>query len=216
MADGALHPTGGGAVFLGDFRVQALGHGIDVIRFIHRQEDGVPQELVALDVGRDTDLVQNLGNGQLVAVHAGLHQNALLVAKGHLENPAGQNIFVKRLDEIVREALIQQFLHHFFTLERTCHKKRGVALPGGIVLLFDGQCVQSRHKCIQKDHLRPHGEHFLQDFQPVFLHDRHLDAFELQRLAAGCRDFCTGIRHQKFHFIHRTFLQCVLQSVQFP
>ena len=62
-------------------------------------------------MGRDTDLVQNLGNGQLVAVHAGLHQNALLVAKGHLENPAGQNIFVKRLDEIVREALIQQFLH---------------------------------------------------------------------------------------------------------
>ena len=46
VADGALHPAGGGAVFLGDFRVQALGHGIDVIRFIHRQEDGVPQELV--------------------------------------------------------------------------------------------------------------------------------------------------------------------------
>ena len=51
VADGALHPAGSGAVFLGDFRVQALGHGIDVIRFIHRQEDGVPQELVALDVG---------------------------------------------------------------------------------------------------------------------------------------------------------------------
>ena len=59
MADGALHAAGGGAVFLGDFRVQALGHGIDVIRFIHRQEDGVPQELVALDVGRNGIRVGN-------------------------------------------------------------------------------------------------------------------------------------------------------------
>ena len=52
VADGALHAAGGGAVFLGDFRVQALGHGVDVLRFVHGEQDGIPQELVALDVGR--------------------------------------------------------------------------------------------------------------------------------------------------------------------
>ena len=51
VADGALHAAGGGAVFLGDFRVQALGHGVDVLRLVHGEQDGIPQELVALDMG---------------------------------------------------------------------------------------------------------------------------------------------------------------------
>ena len=46
VADGTLHAAGGGAVFLGDFRVQALGHGVDVLRFVHGEQDGIPQELV--------------------------------------------------------------------------------------------------------------------------------------------------------------------------
>ena len=54
VADGALHPAGGGAVFLGDFRVQALGHSVDILRLVHGEQDGIPQELVALDVGGDT------------------------------------------------------------------------------------------------------------------------------------------------------------------
>ena len=53
VTDGALHPAGGGAVFLGNFRVQALGHSVDVLRLVHGEQDGIPQELVALDVGRD-------------------------------------------------------------------------------------------------------------------------------------------------------------------
>ena len=52
MADGALHPAGGGAVALGDLRVQALGHRVDILRLVHREQDGVPQKLVALDVSR--------------------------------------------------------------------------------------------------------------------------------------------------------------------
>ncbi len=46
VADGALHPAGGGAVFLGDFRVQAFCHGVDVLRLVHGEQNGVPQELV--------------------------------------------------------------------------------------------------------------------------------------------------------------------------
>ena len=46
MADGAFHPAGGSAVFLGDFRVQALGHGVDILRLVHGEQNGVPQELV--------------------------------------------------------------------------------------------------------------------------------------------------------------------------
>ena len=53
MADGALHPAGGGAIFLGDFRVEAFGHGVDVLRLVHGEQNGIPQELIALDMGGD-------------------------------------------------------------------------------------------------------------------------------------------------------------------
>ena len=46
VADGAFHPAGGSAVFLGNFRVQALGHCVDVLRLVHGEQNGVPQELV--------------------------------------------------------------------------------------------------------------------------------------------------------------------------
>ena len=59
VADGALHPAGGGAVFLGDFRVEALGHSVDVLRLVHGEQDGIPQELVALDVSGDGIRVGN-------------------------------------------------------------------------------------------------------------------------------------------------------------
>ena len=59
VADGALHAAGGGTVFLGDFRVQALGHGVDVLRLVHGEQNGIPQELVALDVGGDGIRVGN-------------------------------------------------------------------------------------------------------------------------------------------------------------
>ena len=59
MADGPLHTAGGSAVFLGDFRVQALCHCVDVLRLVHSEKDGIPQELVALDMGRDGIRVGN-------------------------------------------------------------------------------------------------------------------------------------------------------------
>ena len=46
VADGALYTAGGGAVFLSDLRVQTLGHGVDILRLVHGEQDGIPQELV--------------------------------------------------------------------------------------------------------------------------------------------------------------------------
>ena len=59
MADGTLHTAGGGAVFLGDLRVQTLGHCVDILRLVHGEQDGIPQELVALDMGGDGIRVGN-------------------------------------------------------------------------------------------------------------------------------------------------------------
>ena len=107
VADGALHPAGGGAVFLGDFRVQALGHGVDILRLVHGEQNSVPQELVALDVGGHANLVQYFGDGQLVTVHTGVEQ-VLFLSAGCLEHPGCKHAFVKGLDEIVGKALVQR------------------------------------------------------------------------------------------------------------
>ena len=50
MADGALHAAGSGTVFLGNFRVEAFCHSVDVLRLVHGEQDGIPQELIALDM----------------------------------------------------------------------------------------------------------------------------------------------------------------------
>ena len=50
VADGALHAAGGGTVFLGDLRVEAFGHSVDVLRLVHGEQNGIPQKLIALDM----------------------------------------------------------------------------------------------------------------------------------------------------------------------
>ena len=46
VADGPLHAAGGSAVLFSDLWVQALGHGVDVLRLVHGEQNGIPQELV--------------------------------------------------------------------------------------------------------------------------------------------------------------------------
>ncbi len=176
VADGALHPAGGGVVFLGNLRVEALGDGVDVLRLVHGEQDGIPQELVAFDVGRDADLMQNVRDLQLVAVHAS-RDKPLLVAVGDFEHPAGKDILVEGLDKVVGEALIQQLLDHFFALESAGDEERGVRFAGGDIFLLDGQSIQPGHEGIQQNHLRPHRKHLLQDLKPVLFHDGHFYAF---------------------------------------
>ena len=66
-------------------------------------------------MGGDADLVQDLGHRQLVAVHTG-GQMVLFLPHGHFDHAAGEDIFIKRLDEIVGKAFVQQLLNHFLLL----------------------------------------------------------------------------------------------------
>ena len=51
MADGSLYPAGGGAEGLGDLGVKHLGNGVDNVHVVDGDDNGLPQILVALDVG---------------------------------------------------------------------------------------------------------------------------------------------------------------------
>ena len=62
VADGPLYPGWGGAEGFGHLGVEHLGDGIDHVHVVHRDDDGLPQILVALDVGRDADLMDDAGD----------------------------------------------------------------------------------------------------------------------------------------------------------
>ena len=194
VADGALHPAGGGAVGLGNLRIEPLGHRVDVIRLVHGEQDGIPQELIALDVGGHTQLVEQLCDHQLVAVQTGL-DNPLGGCIGRLEDAVCQNILVKRFDEVIRKALVQKFLHHFFALERPRHEEGRVLVAGFVVLLLDRHGIQTGHESVQQNHLRAYLQHPLQDLGTVFFFHGHADTLLFQCFPAGCRGLRTGIRH---------------------
>ena len=202
MADGALDAGGGGVVALGDLRVQALGDGVDVLVVADGEQDGVAQELVALDVRGHADLVQDLGDGQFVAV-LGERLRARRAA-GRLEHAADEHRLVKRLDEKEGKAVVEQLLLDFLALERAGHKKCR-ARAGGVlrlIALLDRDGVQVRHEGVEQRRLRVLLQQSAQGLGAVFLAHRHLHALGLQRLAAQGRDLCAGIGHQELDLLH--------------
>ena len=72
MANGTLHPAGGGLEGLRHHGIQHLGNGVDYVHIPHGNDDCLPQILVALDVGGDTNLVDDVCHHGLDAgfVHA--------------------------------------------------------------------------------------------------------------------------------------------------
>ena len=74
VADGPLHPGCCGAELPGHLGVENLGHGVDHIHVLHGHDDGLPQVLVALDVGGDPDLVDDGGDVGLQGLPGGDRQ----------------------------------------------------------------------------------------------------------------------------------------------
>ena len=67
MADGPLHSAGGGLEGFCHLGVQDLGDGIDHIHIVYRDNDGLPQILIAFDMGGNADLVDDIGDKGLDA-----------------------------------------------------------------------------------------------------------------------------------------------------
>lgn len=59
VANGPLHPAGSGGKAPCHLRVQYLGDGVDDVHVVHRQQNGLPQILIAFDMGRYADLMND-------------------------------------------------------------------------------------------------------------------------------------------------------------
>ena len=62
MADGAFHPGTGGVILFGHIGVKLFGHSVDDFRVLHCHQDGVSQVVIAFNVGRHANLVEDLCN----------------------------------------------------------------------------------------------------------------------------------------------------------
>ena len=67
VANGPFYPAWGGLEGFGHLGVENLGDGVDNVHIVHRQDDGLPQILVALDMGGDADLVNDVRDHALNA-----------------------------------------------------------------------------------------------------------------------------------------------------
>ena len=108
VADGALHAGSRGGVALGDFRVKALGYSVDIVMVAHGQQNGVAQELIALDVRRYADLMQNFCHRQLITILR--YRLRAAGGTGSFQYAADQNVFIKRLNE--SKSKIWQYNYH--------------------------------------------------------------------------------------------------------
>ena len=102
MADGPLHPGGGGIEPLGYLRIEHLGHRVDDIHIGHCDQNGFPQILIALDMGRHPHLVNDGGDsifqiiGDISIFFLFIFAGQLPDALTHRAHPAGLGHIVVR------------------------------------------------------------------------------------------------------------------------
>ena len=179
------------------------------------QQNCIAQELVALDVRRYADLVQDLRHGEFVAV-LGHDLRAYRVA-GRFQDAAYQYIFIKGLDEEEREPAVQQFLLDLLALKRAGDEERGAAAARvlSLVTLLDRDCIQVRHKSIQKHGLRVDRQQCIQRLGAVFLTDGHGNSLSFQRTSASIGHLRVSVGHHKFDLFHR-HISSILSELRVP
>ena len=148
-------------------------------------------------MGGHPDLVQDLGDGDLVAGRAA----ALGRRAGGPGHPADKAGLVEGFEEVEGKAAVQQFLLQLLVLERPRDVELGVAALLLVALLHrDG--VQLGHEGVQQHRLGPLGAQRVQRRRAVLLAHVHLHALGLQGRLAGSGAARAGIRHQEFDRFH--------------
>ena len=138
MADGTLHTGGGGTVLFGDGRIKHLGNAVDDLRFPDGHNDAIPDILVALDMRRDADLHDDLGDDgfQVHHFHGGTGRGNRFFPGGrgaHHFYPLGNDIGIERLDKVIGGACPDQLIGDAGRIHAGHGKDGGLdaALPAG-------------------------------------------------------------------------------------
>ena len=151
MADGPLHSRRRGAEALGHRRVQHLGHRVDDLHVVHRDDDGLPEVLIALDVGRDADLVDDGGDRVLQRVEPQLRGGRVLEDAPH---PLHQGGGLAGLGQVVAHAQLFRVGQGLFPAESGNDDGLGHGSLPILQRLEQAQPVQARQGHVQQQQVR--------------------------------------------------------------
>ena len=220
MANGTLNARGRGVELARDLGVEHLGHGIDDVHIVDGQHDRLAQVLVALDVRRDADLMDDVGDDalergrglgcvKLCAQAAG----AAARTRG-LPDAVHEQRRVDRLLHEVHRAEIGTLHEHLVIVDRGCndYARR---------LLLGLQPRQQRHTVNARQHEIKHnhvGLKFVDErlcAQPVVrLRDQLHVRLPGDGPGIGCAIFLTGLCHQYTDFCFHNLLLCKISGLR--
>ena len=206
MADGPLHTAGGGAEALGHLRIKHLGHGVDDIHIVDGNDDGLPQVLVALDVGGDADLVDDggylglQGGGVVLFRLQPARRHNLTQALSHRGDPAG-------LGHVKIRTLCRGSVHHAALHIAGQDQHPGAALQLGKFL----QYIQAVHSAgeyqLHHHRIRLEVTHHVQQLGTVTRFPYHPETrLVIQRPYHTFSKFCSCIGHYDSFYVFHTFL----------
>ena len=199
MADGPLHPAGGGAKALGHLGIEHLGHGVDDVDVLHRDQNGLPQVLIALDVGGHAHVMDDGGDLRLHAQGVLLPLLVQARGRGHLADALAHGAGPAGLGEIVVRTGVQP-VHPVRQLGpgREHQHRRGAALRPQAAQ--HGEAVQLGQHHVQQDHVINGGQGVVQPRLAVVA-DVHRIAVQLQQVLEGGGQADLILHHQYAHEI---------------
>ena len=168
MADGALDARRRGRERLGDLRVQDLRDGVDDVHVLYGDHDRLAQILIALDVRRNADLMDDGGDHCLdvdLLPPLGV-LTELTVDRGHLVDALGHGVQLARLRHEILHAETRRHVGDVFRHKARQHQRcrRLVHLTRPFQ---DRDAVQLRQHQIQYQDIRLRHAHKLCRALPV-------------------------------------------------
>ena len=156
MADGPLHPAGGSLEGLGHLGVEYLGDGVDYIHIPHGNDDGLPEILIALDMGGNADFVDDVGDHGfdvgLSGLLGGQHLDLLGIPPDFLE-PFYQGIHIAGLQHQIPHSQIGTGGSHIVGDKSGCSQHHRPMLHGAEGFQ-DGDAVLLGQHQIQHQNVR--------------------------------------------------------------
>ena len=222
MADGALYAAGCGLIFFGNGRVKNFGDGVDNLAVVDGQQNGGAQILVALDMRRNTDLMDDLGdlcfNVRLRSCGGGIRRGVFRMAGVlgvlALQQPlhmAAKALNIKGFHQAKIRPRRAGLCNHGLTGNRQQHEKyRHFRACGGLfaILPQDADSVESRQHHIDQRRVVAVAAELLQGFLPV-------DGFIQKAIAVAVQSFAQQLPFAGL-FVYNQNFDVVFHFSYFP
>ena len=219
---GTLDTAGRRGAMLCNIRIKAFCDRVDVFRLVHREKDGFSQKLVALDMRRNTDLMDDLGdlcfNVRLRSCGGGIRRGVFRMAGVlgvlALQQPlhmAAKALNIKGFHQAKIRPRRAGLCNHGLTGNRQQHEKyRHFRACGGLfaILPQDADSVESRQHHIDQRRVVAVAAELLQGFLPV-------DGFIQKAIAVAVQSFAQQLPFAGI-FVYNQNFDVVFHFSYFP